>query len=159
MIRPHTMEKRHPNKKRNSSIVEKPSSSKRLGSNSQILKEMWKPSYTPTHLEGKKMFLNTSTKPLLLRLTVTKQDIAQHLDVKTISPSNVANRKESKDVELYSIILPDPNRNVKQHGNTSQSKPTTKRSKLRHQVQSPKLEFLNFTAKKAKLVPGHYPPR
>ncbi|MCI83372.1 hypothetical protein A2U01_0104648, partial [Trifolium medium] len=33
---------------------------------------MRKPGYKPTHLEGNEMFLNTSTKPLLLRLTVAK---------------------------------------------------------------------------------------
>ncbi|MCI59192.1 hypothetical protein A2U01_0080447 [Trifolium medium] len=65
------------------------------------------------------MFLNTSTKLVLLRLTVTKLGNAHYLDVKALSPSNVANRKENKDAEPYSTILPNPNRNVEQHGNTS----------------------------------------
>ncbi|MCI92607.1 hypothetical protein A2U01_0113903, partial [Trifolium medium] len=45
------------------------------------------------------MFLNTSRKPVLLRLMVTKLGNAHYLNVKALSPSNVANRKENKDAE------------------------------------------------------------
>ncbi|MCI44902.1 hypothetical protein A2U01_0066141, partial [Trifolium medium] len=102
------------------------------------------------------MYLNTSTKTLLLRLTVTKLGIAHNLDVKALSPSNVANSRENKGTESYSIALPGSKRNVKQNENTPCSKPAIKCAKPHRQIQSLKLEFLNSTAKKAKLVPGHY---
>ncbi|MCI13243.1 hypothetical protein A2U01_0034359 [Trifolium medium] len=93
--------------KRNSSIEKKSSSSKHLGSNSQILKEMRKPGCLPMHLE-RKMFLNTSTKPLLLRLTVTKPGNAHHLDVKSAKSLQRREQKGNKTLNrtpLSSRIL------------------------------------------------------
>ncbi|MCI49314.1 hypothetical protein A2U01_0070558, partial [Trifolium medium] len=94
--------------------------------------------------------------PLLLLLKVIKLGIAHNLDVRVLSLPNVMKGRETKTSNRHQILYQTPTKTSSSTG-ISPAHIRHQRAKPHYQIQSLKLEFLNSTAMKTKLIPGHYP--